>query len=234
MTSLPRPSSLFPLFPSPWRPSSLRPPCLHAVFSPSALNSSAFNIIRGACGDFVPSPLLRSTHLQSLMGTALWRRKPTEYSDWNIVSRDGGTLALVEQAMAPETDSDEAPVLVVLPGLTGTKDSKYITNLVVQAAQAGFRAIVVNWRGFTTPLTSAIVSTAMDTSDAVTVLTKVKEKYPCAKGIFAVGFSAGANYLIKALGEHQNELGSIVTGAVAVSNPFDYVSLSQKYVCFLV
>lgn len=47
----------------------------------------------------------------------------------------------------PAKDNENSPVIVVLPGLTGSSSSSYIRGFVLAGQEAGFRIVVFNNRG---------------------------------------------------------------------------------------
>lgn len=57
---------------------------------------------------------------------------------------DGGEIAL---DWLVKNCSENAPVVVILPGLTGGSQSEYIRSLVIAANQKGIKCCVFNNRG---------------------------------------------------------------------------------------
>lgn len=85
----------------------------------------------------------------------------------------------------------DAPVLIILPGLTGDSQVEYIKCLVVQANQGGIKCVVFNNRGLggvtlKTPRTYC----AANCEDLSEVVHHVHKKYPNVKK-GATGISMG-------------------------------------------
>lgn len=59
--------------------------------------------------------------------------------------KDGGELAL--DWLNPEEINTEAPLVLVLPGLTGNSQAEYIKSLMRAAQSEGLRCVVLNNRG---------------------------------------------------------------------------------------
>lgn len=66
-----------------------------------------------------------------------------------LTLKDGGEVAL--DWMEDNCKAD-APIIVILPGLTGASQAEYIKCLVMSANFAGIRAVVFNNRGLGLPL----------------------------------------------------------------------------------
>lgn len=66
-----------------------------------------------------------------------------------LVLNDGGEVALdwMEQSC-----TDRAPLIIILPGLTGESQAEYIKCLVIAAQEIGVRTVVFNNRGLGIPL----------------------------------------------------------------------------------
>jgi hypothetical protein len=60
---------------------------------------------------------------------------------------DGGTLAL-DWVDNNEIENDpSAPVVLILPGLSGTSDSSYVRHIADVSVTNGWRTVVMNFRG---------------------------------------------------------------------------------------
>jgi predicted alpha/beta-fold hydrolase len=131
---------------------------------------------------------------------------------------DGGCVAL-DSEISEEQLPEDAPVLILLPGLTGGSGDTYVQHAVLHAKEAGIRAIVFNSRATSdSPVTTPQFYSASFTGDLDCVVTHVAAKYPESR-IFAAGWSLGANILTRYLGEQGEQ--SPVEAAVAMCNPFD-------------
>ncbi|MFS2156329.1 hydrolase [Pseudomonas sp. Pseusp122] len=163
---------------------------------------------------FVPAPGLSNPHLQTLWGP-LWRRtihleRPRE----RIWLKDGDFLDLDWHG----PHQADAPLVLVLHGLTGSSNSPYVVGLQQAMAEQGWASVALNWRGCSGEpnlLSRSYHSGASE--DLVEVIAHLRALRPMAP-LYAVGYSLGGNVLLKHLGE--SGANSELLGAVAVSVPF--------------
>ncbi|KAF0867422.1 hydrolase [Pseudomonas sp. LD120] len=163
---------------------------------------------------FTPAFGLGNPHLQTLWGP-LWR--PTtqlERQRERLWLDDGDFLDLDWHG----PHSAEAPLVLVLHGLTGSSNSPYVTGLQQVLAARGWASAALNWRGCSGEpnlLPRSYHSGASE--DLASAITHLRAKRPQAP-LYAVGYSLGGNVLLKYLGERGSE--SPLQGATAVSVPF--------------
>lgn len=171
---------------------------------PKALNTPVF---RPALG-------LGNPHLQTLWGP-LWRKLPTpSRSRERLWLKDGDFLDL--DWYGPHRI--DAPLVLLLHGLTGSSSSPYILGLQQALAEQGWGSVAVNWRGCSGEpnlLPRSYHSGASE--DLAEVITHVQAQRPVAP-LYAVGYSLGGNILLKYLGE--TGTACPLQAAVAVSVPF--------------
>ena len=92
-------------------------------------------------------------------------------------------------------------IIIVIPGLTGSSDSSYVRKMVMSLADDGYQAVVYNPRGRGgTEVTSAFMYSCGYTHDLRRIIRILRSGFP-DQLIMAVGFSLGANYLAKLIGE---------------------------------
>lgn len=121
--------------------------------------------------------------------------------------------------------ADDAPVLILLPGLTGGSDDSYVRYAVHYAESHGTRAVVFNSRGCgDTFLTTPRFYSGLYIGDMQRVADAVRLRYPRSQ-LFAAGWSLGANILVNYLGLVGED--TPIDGAAALCNPFD-LSLGSK------
>ncbi|KAG8954249.1 hypothetical protein FRC04_000472 [Tulasnella sp. 424] len=146
---------------------------------------------------------------------------------------DGGTIGLDFTPLTPTRDQDEnAPVIVVLHGLSGGSQESYIRSILATACAPksegglGARAVVVNFRGCCgVPLTSPQFYSAGHTDDIRSALLYISAKYPKAP-LLGVGFSLGANVLTRYVGEEGGN--SRLKTAVVLACPWDGLANSRQ------
>lgn len=163
---------------------------------------------------FVPARGLGNPHLQTLWGP-LWRKRTllarTRERMW---LKDGDFLDL-DWHGPHEAD---APLVLVLHGLTGSSNSPYVAGLQKAMATQGWASVALNWRGCSGEpnlLSRSYHSGASE--DLAEVIAHLRALRPLAP-LYAVGYSLGGNVLLKHLGEVGAD--SELLGAVAVSVPF--------------
>lgn len=113
----------------------------------------------------------------------------------------------------------EPPLVLLLHGLEGDSHSGYISETIRHLAGYGIPSVALNHRGCSgEPNRSPRAYHSGETSDLAFVIAWLGEQFP-GRRLMAVGFSLGANMLIKYLGERGNS--TPLRAGVAVSPPFD-------------
>lgn len=132
-----------------------------------------------------------------------------------IDTPDGGNFALDWHV----TDlGNDAPILFIAPGLTGSSDSSYVRHAMIAAAEIGFQPVVMIYRGLVgLKLTTPLGYSAGATSDIHLAVEHVHRLRPHAP-LFAIGYSVGSNILVKYLGERGSN--TCIRAALSVGNPF--------------
>ncbi|KAI8384369.1 Alpha/Beta hydrolase protein [Radiomyces spectabilis] len=186
--------------------------------------------IVGPKATFTPTSYLFNGHLQT--GYAAYYNSST--TDNDIVYQrqmldlpDGGHLAL--DWTPPNQPLDNTPVLVALHGLTGGSHESYIRSVleVVTRPPFNYRAVVMNCRGCAnTSLKTPQLFNGAYTDDLRFVLKHLQEVLPAGTPLVGIGFSLGANILVKYLGEEQEK--TPFKAAISVANPFDFMKSSQS------
>lgn len=193
---------------------------------PTKFNQALLSLCPSLTTPYRLPRLLCNGHVETIF--AAWtRKKPHLLFDREIVHMpDGGCVTLDTEDLPPEKRlPDDAPVLILLPGLTGGSEDSYVQHAVVHARETGFRAIVFNSRGTSeSPVTTAQFYSASFTGDLRNVVAHVGARYPRSL-LLAAGWSLGANILTRYLGEEGEA--TPVSAAVAMCNPFN-LPLSDK------
>jgi predicted alpha/beta-fold hydrolase len=169
---------------------------------------------------FHPAWWLPGAHAQTIAGRYIrpphgvhYRRERLETPDGDFLDLDWAT---VDGAPAA---GDNAPLAVIVHGLEGSAQSSYVLETCRALAEHGIRAVAMNFRSCSgEPNRTARFYHAGETGDLGFLLDLLTPRFPRAT-LLAVGFSLGANMLLKYLGE-QGEA-SRIRAAVAVSVPFD-------------
>lgn len=190
------------------------------ISQPTRLNQALLALCPALTNPYKLPAFLNNGHVETIFA-ALFRKKPHIcYRRELIHMPDGGTVALdTEDQVTTASLPSDAPVLILLPGLTGGSEDSYVQHAVVHAREAGIRAVVFNGRGTSdTPVTSAQFYSASYTGDMRAVVSHVASQFPFST-LYAAGWSLGANILTCYLGEEGEEVP--LTAAVAMCNPFN-------------
>eukprot|EP00884_Botryococcus_braunii_P009089 jgi/Botrbrau1/18181/Bobra.53_1s0048.2 len=188
------------------------------------------SLLGPACS-FRPTCWLFNGHLQTFWSGRDRAAPRVTYARQLLKTADGGKSALdwaVEAEGVPEQvwEGPGRPVLLLVPGLTGTSAAAYVRRAVATAVQRGWACGVVNHRGLGgVQLSSAHVYSAGFTGDLRLAVQVARDKVSKDSPILLGGFSLGGNILAKYLGEEGSEVP--VVAAFAVGQPFDLVACDQ-------
>jgi hypothetical protein len=159
--------------------------------------------------------LLANKHIQTSYATLF--RKPFlqdfEIEEFSLSDGDFVEIYWYNKQRYPKK------IAVLFHGLAGSYLSPYIQGAVNEFTKKGYTSAVVHFRGCgTKPNRKARSYHSGETQDNLEVLHSIHTRYADAK-IFCVGYSLGANMLLKLLGEQGEK--SFITAAVAVSAPME-------------
>ncbi|WP_437879612.1 hydrolase [Pseudomonas sp. LRF_L74] len=163
---------------------------------------------------FSPAWWLPGPHLQTLWGTFCRHRPDLQRERERLWLDDGDFLDI--DWHGPHTA--DAPLVLVLHGLTGSSSSHYVLGLQQRLAAQGWASAALNWRGCSgEPNLLPRGYHSGVSEDVLHAIAHLQRKRPLAP-LYAVGYSLGGNVLLKYLGETADRSG--LQGAVAVSVPF--------------
>lgn len=164
-----------------------------------------------------PPPGLANRHVQTLLPRLLPRRRLAR--DTEILNLPDGDF--VELSWVSQSPShDDAPLFILFHGLEGSFDSPYARELLAAAQQAGWRAVMMHFRGCgQAPNRLPRAYHSGDTADAYWVISQLARRYPHAIKV-AAGVSLGANMLVKLVAEQGGD-GLDLAGAIAICAPLD-------------
>jgi len=134
----------------------------------------------------------------------------------------------------PEKTTDEQPIVLILHGLCGCSRSSYVLSLQARLRDLSIPSVAMNFRGCGGEINRLARAYHSGVSDDVEwVYSQLTGQYP-SKQFAAVGYSLGANVLLKWLGEQSsstninNMNNSKIKSAVAVSTPFSLATCSNS------
>ena len=170
---------------------------------------------------FSPCPGLNSPHLQTIWSPLFRKSRVLKRQRERFTTADNDFLHL--DWYGPE-QSDR--LVVLLHGLTGSSDSKYITGLQTHLNMQGVQSVCINFRGCSgEPNLLPRSYHSGDSQELRDVLAHLKQHRP-GKQLMAVGYSLGGNVLLKYQGEEGSS--SLLSAAVAVSVPFRLDHCAQQ------
>ena len=118
--------------------------------------------------------------------------------------------------------SADATICLLIPGLTGSSDTAYIRRAAVELHNAGVRVGCYNPRGRGgNALDAPFLYSAGYTEDLRRVVRHVRDQWPSAK-LTAAGYSLGASYLAKYIGEEGSDC--MLSGAAHFACPTDLLT----------
>ncbi|KAL3132673.1 hypothetical protein ABBQ32_009191 [Trebouxia sp. C0010 RCD-2024] len=169
---------------------------------------------------YKPFPFLTNGHVETIFASKTRRSPPVTYERASFACPDGGTVHLDYHDLPSNIIlPDDAPVLILLPGLTGGSHDSYVRHMVGAASMNGMRAVVFNSRGTSDgAVTSPQFYSASYTGDMRRVVQMVQKRYPSSE-LLAAGWSLGGNILVRYLGEEGASCP--ISAAASLCNPLD-------------
>lgn len=138
-----------------------------------------------------------------------------------LVGDGGVTLDWVEYQGEPQDNSK--PILLILPGLTGSVNDAYVMNMCDRALNNGYNVAIYQMRVLNPDVKLPQDGTYMNLFDDLDhAIDEIIKKYGKNAKIYGIGFSYGANHIVRYLGEY-NYKNKKVQGAVSISNPYDFM-----------
>lgn len=171
---------------------------------------------------FRPAWWLPGPHAQTIFPFVAPRQPLPPLSHETLELKDGDFLDVYHTAPAP------GPLVIVLPGLGGTLGSHYLRRLLSGLVSLSAEALVMLYRG-DGPQPNRIAKSyhAGQTEDVSAVVARA-ESISASRPIATIGYSMGANLLLKWLGENDASGAHPVAVAAAVSVPFDLSAGSRR------
>lgn len=163
---------------------------------------------------FKPAFGLKNRHLQTIYPTFFRKQVPPNTQNEMFELSDGD---FVECTWCEKPPTDKRAIVVLFHGLEGSYQSSYIQGMMNALSKAGLSSVLMHFRGCsakTNRLPRAYHSG--DTQDARAWIESLVNRYP-SNHLHAVGYSLGANMLLKLLGEWGNT--SPLCSATSVSAP---------------
>lgn len=175
--------------------------------------------------DFVLEPFRpawRSAHVQTVVANTLRGPEGVTFERVRIDTADGDFLDLDFAHVPAYPVARNAPVVLGMHGLEGNARRPYLRETYIHLAKRGIRGVGMNYRSCSgVPNRTARLYHSGATDDVELVVNWLARHFPGVP-LGAVGFSLGANMLLKYLGEQGDRTPLRV--ATAVSPPFDLLA----------
>lgn len=170
---------------------------------------------------FRPHRLMRSAHTQTIVPSLL---RPLPPLDWRIERIDTPDGDFVD--LGWYGDASSSRIAVLIHGLTGGFESKYLRGTARLLAARGWRCVALQLRGGgAEPNRTAKVYNHGHTEDVRYLWSLLRQRHPQAR-LATVGWSLGANVLLKALAEEGEA--APLEAAVASCAPFELELCAER------
>ncbi|KAJ3262715.1 hypothetical protein HDU77_000231 [Chytriomyces hyalinus] len=170
---------------------------------------------------FYPTPLLFNGHMQTFWAAAI-SKMPDLRADYDreMLDLPDGGLVAIDWAPRFHTElPSNSPIIIMLHGLAGGSRETYVLDFVPHALKHGYRVAALNFRGCGgVEIQTPQLYSGSFTDDVRHIVKYIHQQNPLAP-LVGVGFSLGANILMKYVGEEGKNC--LLTTAVSVGNPFD-------------
>jgi len=143
-------------------------------------------------------------------------------------------ISLEDKITEKDLLKNNQPILIVLPGITGDLEERYIKNIVYHGLKGGFNVTIYNNRLLSPHISFENGKPVCVFDEFDSAVKFIENKYPESK-IFAIGFSYGACKLTKFIGtrntKYNKKTGQFenrILAGVSVANPYDFNITSKE------
>ena len=170
--------------------------------------------------EFSPSWWLRNPHLQTILASKVFKPATVSTLRERIELADGDFIDInLSQKLTGK-------IVAIFHGLAGCVESSYIQGVFGTLEAAHFRPVVMHWRGCSGEPNRLRRSYHSGASDDISWFIDYLKQRFASEDIYALGYSLGANALLKYLGEAG--AGSPVRAAMAVCPPMVLAEAATK------
>lgn len=150
---------------------------------------------------------------------------PWPGEEMRFAMKDGTGDELVGTLHQPAEDRGR-PLVLLLHGLTGNQESSYVRVTACALLDAGYPVLRLNWRGAGPSIGKTQAFYHAGRSDDLFAVIGSMSGALAGNGIAAIGYSMGANVLLKYLGERGGL--AHLRAAIAVSPPIDLHAAQRR------
>ncbi len=173
--------------------------------------------------DFIPAFGVSNAQLQTILPSVMPLKKLIEATRRERLTMPDGDF--VDFDWFDESNLN-SPIIIILHGITGSIEAHYVQGMLKQAQNNGWRPLLMYYRGCSGEPNLIDRSYHLgDTLGLDTIVRELQRREPNTP-IAAVGYSMGANILLKWLGDTGTAAGLVT--AIAVSTPFDLRAASNR------
>lgn len=167
-----------------------------------------------------PTPWCFESRCQTILASVLRSRLPDiTYRRELLQLKDGGQVCL--DWLDNAADDAKKPLIIILPGLTGSSQSEYVKSFVLMVQKAGARCVVFNNRGRGgVELKTARTYCAANSDDLEEAILHIRSKYSEAP-LMATGISLGGMILGNYLATRGEKAAEHLVAAMVLSIPWN-------------
>lgn len=171
--------------------------------------------------DFLPTLPFRNGHFNTIY-RPLFMKESHNYERVRIDTWDHDFIDLDFSKIG------STKLVVLIHGLEGSSESKYILSAATELNSAGFDTVSFNLRGCSGE-DNLLLPTyhSGKTDDLEFVISYLLKNYDYDQ-LMIVGYSLGGNLTLKYLGEYVDSISDKITAAIAVSVPIDLASSGKE------
>ena len=170
---------------------------------------------------YQPALPFRSSHFNTIYRTLFHNLDPS-YERERMETSDGDFMDL------DFTRVGSSRLVVILHGLEGSSQSKYMQALSIVLQQQGFDSVSVNFRGCSGEPNRLLSSYHSGKTEDLAEVFAYVERVHDYESFYLVGYSLGGNMTLKYLGEGRDDIPGRLEAAVAVSVPCDLRGSSEE------
>ena len=153
---------------------------------------------------------------------------PAETIDFPMADASGDVLsATLNRPHRPSDDGRRRPLFILIHGLTGCADSRYVLATARHLLDRGHPVLRLNLRGAGPSRDRCRLRYHAGRSEDLRAVIGRLDGRLAASGIVIVGYSLGGNMLLKYLGEQGRR--APLLGAVSISAPIDLKAAQRRF-----